>query len=57
MTIVYSGEGFNPADHRDTVGTYGKADSVKDFINDNLDLSTCQDTVILDKKAAEDFTL
>lgn len=45
---IYSGEGFNLVDHRDTAGTYGKADSVKDFVNDNLDLSTCQDTVILD---------
>lgn len=45
---VYSGEGFKLADHRDTAGSYGRADSVEDFVNDNLDLSTCPDTSILD---------
>ena len=44
----YEGMGFNLADHRDTAGAYGKADSVEDFVKDNLDLSTCQDTIILD---------
>ena len=44
----YEGMGFNLADHHDTAGTYGKADSVEDFVKDNLDLSTCQDTIILD---------
>lgn len=45
---VYSGEGFKLADHRDTAGSYGRADSVEDFVADNLDLSTCPDTSILD---------
>jgi hypothetical protein len=45
---VYSGEGFKLADHRDTAGSYGRADSVEDFVVDNLDLSTCPDTSILD---------
>ena len=45
---VYHGEGFKLADHRDTAGSYGKADSVEDFVTDNLDLSTCPDTSILD---------
>lgn len=45
---IYSGKGFNLADHRDTAGAYRKADSVEDFVKDNLDLSTCQDTIILD---------
>ena len=45
---VYNGEGFKLADSRDTAGAYGKADSVEDFVNDNLDLSTCPDTSILD---------
>ena len=45
---VYRGEGFKLADHRDTAGSYGKADSVEDFVTDNLDLSTCPDTSILD---------
>ena len=45
---VYEGMGFKLADHRDTAGTYGKADSVEDFVTDNLDLSTCPDTSILD---------
>lgn len=45
---VYSGEGFKLADHRDTAGSYGRADSVEDFVADNLDLSICPDTSILD---------
>lgn len=45
---VYEGMGFGLADHRDTAGSYGRADSVEDFVNDNLDLSTCPDTSILD---------
>lgn len=45
---VYSSEGFKLADHRDTAGSYGRADSVEDFVADNLDLSTCPDTSILD---------
>lgn len=45
---VYSGEGFKLADHRDIAGSYGRADSVEDFVVDNLDLSTCPDTSILD---------
>ncbi len=45
---VYSGEGFKLADHRDTAGSYGRADSVEDFVVDNLDLSLCPDTSILD---------
>ena len=45
---AYRGEGFKLADHRDTAGSYGKADSVEDFVTDNLDLSTCPDTSILD---------
>ena len=45
---VYNGEGFKLADSRDTAGAYGKADSVEDFVNENLDLSTCPDTSILD---------
>lgn len=45
---VYSGEGFKLADHRDTAGSYGRSDSVEDFVADNLDLSTCPDTSILD---------
>lgn len=45
---VYSGEGFKLADHRDTAGSYERADSVEDFVVDNLDLSTCPDTSILD---------
>ena len=44
----YEGEGFKLADHRDTAGCYGRADSVEDFVVDNLDLSTCPDTSILD---------
>lgn len=45
---VYSGEGFKLADHRDTAGSYERADSVEDFVVDNLDLSTLPDTSILD---------
>lgn len=45
---VYEGMGFKLADHRDTAGSYGRADSVEDFVNDNLDLSTCPDTSVLD---------
>lgn len=45
---AYHGKGFKLADHRDTAGSYGRADSVEDFVNDNLDLSTCQDTSVLD---------
>ena len=45
---VYEGSGFELADNKDTAGCYGKADSVEDFVNDNLDLSTCPDTSILD---------
>lgn len=45
---AYEGEGFKLADHRDTAGSYGRADSVGDFVVDNLDLSTCPDTLILD---------
>ena len=45
---AYEGEGFKLADHRDTAGCYGRADSVEDFVVDNLDLSTCPDTSILD---------
>lgn len=44
----YEGEGFKLADHRDTAGCYGRADSVEDFVVDNLDLSLCPDTSILD---------
>lgn len=44
----YEGMGFKLADHRDTAGSYGRADSVEDFVVDNLDLSTCPDTSILD---------
>ena len=44
----YEGMGFKLADHRDTAGSYGRADSVEDFVNDNLDLSTCTDTSVLD---------
>ena len=45
---VYEGSGFELADNKDTAGSYGRADSVEDFVNDNLDLSTCPDTSILD---------
>ena len=45
---VYEGSGFELADNKDTAGCYGKADSVEDFVNDNLDLSTCPDTSVLD---------
>ena len=45
---VYEGSGFKLADNKDTAGCYGKADSVEDFVADNLDLSTCPDTSILD---------
>lgn len=45
---VYEGSGFELADNKDTAGCYGKADSVEDFVADNLDLSTCPDTSILD---------
>ena len=45
---VYEGSGFELADNKDTAGCYGKADSVEDFVTDNLDLSTCPDTSILD---------
>ena len=45
---VYEGSGFELADNKDTAGCYGKADSVEDFVADNLDLSTCPDTSIID---------
>lgn len=45
---VYELSGFELADNKDTAGCYGKADSVEDFVNDNLDLSTCPDTSVLD---------
>lgn len=45
---VYENEGFALADHRDTAGCYGRAESVMDFVADNLDLSTMEDTGILD---------
>lgn len=45
---VYEGSGFKLADNKDTAGCYGKTDSVEDFVNYNLDLSTCPDTSILD---------
>ena len=51
---VYEGMGFDLADHRDTAGCYGRADSVEDFVADNLDLSTCPDTSILDAYINED---
>lgn len=50
----YEGMGFDLADHRDTAGCYGKADSVEDFVIDNLDLSTCPETAILDAYINED---
>lgn len=50
----YEGMGFDLADHRDTAGCYGKADSVEDFVIDNLDLSTCPETTILDAYINED---
>lgn len=51
---VYEGLGFDLADHRDTAGCYGKADSVEDFVVENLDLSTCPETTILDTYINED---
>jgi len=51
---VYEGSGFDLADHRDTAGCYGKADSVEDFVVENLDLSTCPETTILDAYINED---
>lgn len=51
---VYEGMGFDLADHRDTAGCYGKADSVEDFVVENLDLSTCPETTILDAYINED---
>lgn len=51
---VYEGLGFDLADHRDTAGCYGKADSVEDFVVENLDLSTCPETTILDAYINED---
>ena len=51
---VYEGMGFALADHRDTAGCYGKADSVEDFVVENLDLSTCPETTILDAYINED---
>lgn len=51
---VYEGMGFGLADHRDTAGCYGKADSVEDFVVENLDLSTCPETTILDAYINED---
>lgn len=45
---VYEGNGFELADNKDTAGCYGRSDSVEDFVVDNLDLSTCPDTSILD---------
>lgn len=51
---VYEGLGFDLADHRDTAGCYGKADSVEDFVAENLDLSTCPETTILDAYINED---
>lgn len=51
---VYEGLGFGLADHRDTAGCYGRADSVEDFVAENLDLSTCPETTILDAYINED---
>lgn len=51
---VYEGLGFDLADHRDTAGCYGRADSVEDFVIENLDLSTCPETTILDAYINED---
>lgn len=51
---VYEGLGFELADHRDTAGCYGSADSVEDFVAENLDLSTCPETTILDAYINED---
>lgn len=51
---VYEGQGFDLADHRDTAGCYGRADSVEDFVAENLDLSTCPETTILDAYINED---
>lgn len=51
---VYEGLGFDLADHRDTAGCYGRADSVEDFIVENLDLSTCPETALLDAYINED---
>ena len=51
---VYEEMGFDLADHRDTAGCYGRADSVEDFVIDNLDLSTCPETTILDAYINED---
>lgn len=51
---VYEGLGFDLADHRDTAGCYGRADSVEDFVVENLDLSTCPETTILDAYINED---
>ena len=45
---VYAGLGFDLAEHRDTAGSYGQADSIEDFVEDNLDLSTCPNTTITD---------
>lgn len=51
---VYEGLGFDLADHRDTAECYGRADSVEDFVVENLDLSTCLETTILDAYINED---
>lgn len=51
---VYKGGGFELADHRDTAGSYGRADCVEDFVNDNLDLSEAEDSFIVDAYIIED---
>lgn len=51
---VYKGCGFELADHRDTADSYERADSVEDFVNDNLDLSTTEEAFITDAYILED---
>lgn len=52
--VVDEDSGFAFADHRDTAGCYGRADSVMDFVTENLDLSTCPNTGIIDAYVVED---
>lgn len=51
---VYDGLGFKLADHRDTGDAYERSDSVSDFVEEGLDLSTCPNTTIVDAYVIED---